>query len=71
MTDFVDMHGDALHQLACVLLSADRIPDASAAAGEALRLHEQKGNLVSATRTQAFIEALAPIEAPSVDRASA
>jgi signal transduction histidine kinase len=52
-TDFLDLHGTALMDLADVLLQARRPAEAAAASGAALVLYQQKGNLVSAARARA------------------
>jgi class 3 adenylate cyclase/tetratricopeptide (TPR) repeat protein len=53
-SDFLDMHGDALFDLATVLRSAGRSEEAADAANEALQLYERKGNIVSAAKARAF-----------------
>lgn len=60
-TDFVNLHGDALMSLAEVLRLAGRPTDAATAA--AVRLYEQKGNLIAATRVRAAVEAASPAPA--------
>jgi predicted ATPase/class 3 adenylate cyclase len=52
-TDGLTLHGDALLDLAEVLLARGRPTDADAAAERALSLYEGKGNLVSAARARA------------------
>ena len=47
-TDFVLLHADALAGLAEVLLLAGKSDEAGVARAEAIRLYEQKGNVVSA-----------------------
>jgi class 3 adenylate cyclase/tetratricopeptide (TPR) repeat protein len=51
-TDGLNLHGDALLDLAEVLRGAGRPSDAVAAAARALSLFERKGNLVSAARAR-------------------
>jgi tetratricopeptide (TPR) repeat protein len=53
--DVLDVHGDARLQLAIVLRAAGRAEEAHAAADEALRLYEQKGDVLSAERTRAVL----------------
>ena len=55
-TDGLNLHGDALLDLAEVLRAADRESDAVAAAERALSLYERKRNLVSAARARAVLE---------------
>jgi tetratricopeptide (TPR) repeat protein len=54
-TDWLDLHGDALTDLAQVLLLAGRNLEAATARERALRLYERKGNLVSAGRARALL----------------
>jgi class 3 adenylate cyclase len=63
-SDFLDSHGDALVDLAEVLVLADRPQEAVAALDQAIQLYEQKGNLLSAGRTRALLDRL-PISPPS------
>ncbi len=64
-TDFLNGQGDATADLAEVLLLGGRADDAAAALEQALRLYEQKGNLVSARRVRARLVALgAATDAP-------
>ena len=51
-SDFLGFHGDVLLDLAEVLELADRSAEAATAAEEAVRLHERKGNVVSAGRAR-------------------
>jgi class 3 adenylate cyclase/tetratricopeptide (TPR) repeat protein len=51
-TDGLNLHGDALLDLAELLRAAGRPSDAVAAAERALALYERKGNLVSAARVR-------------------
>ena len=53
-SDFLDMRGDALLDLATVLRAADRSKEAADAAEQALKLYERKGNVVSAAKARAF-----------------
>jgi class 3 adenylate cyclase/tetratricopeptide (TPR) repeat protein len=52
-TDALDLHGNALVDLADTLALAGRNEEAAACVAEALRLYEQKGNDVSAERARA------------------
>ncbi|HMA47393.1 MAG TPA: AAA family ATPase [Frankiaceae bacterium] len=52
-TDLLNVHGDALLDLAEVLELGGKKTSAAAAAEDALRLYERKGNLVSARRARA------------------
>lgn len=56
MTDFINHRADALLDLAQVLRASLRVDEAVAAASEALRLYELKGNRVSASATQSWLE---------------
>jgi len=58
-SDFLDSHGDALTDLAAVLLVAERPREARSALEQALGLYELKGNALSAKRTRALLESLA------------
>jgi predicted ATPase/class 3 adenylate cyclase len=58
LTDFVSSRGDALIDLAQVLRASGRIPEARAAATEALSLYEQKGNAVAARKTDGDLAVL-------------
>jgi ATP/maltotriose-dependent transcriptional regulator MalT len=58
-SDFLSSHGDALVDLAEVLRIADRPTESACAMEGALRLFEQKGDLVSATRTRTKLAHLA------------
>ena len=51
-TDMLSLHGDTLLDLAEVLQALGRQQDAGATIGDALRLYEVKGNLVSAERAR-------------------
>ena len=57
-TDIVNSHADALTDLAAVLTRADRSDESSRLLVDAFRLYEQKGNVVSARRTRAELDAL-------------
>ena len=52
-SDFLDLHGNALMDLAEVLWLRARSADAAAAAEAALALYRRKGNRVSAARARA------------------
>ena len=51
-TDFVNQRADALVDLGIVLGRLSRAEDAQATFGEAIRLYEQKGNIVAADRVR-------------------
>jgi DNA-binding SARP family transcriptional activator/tetratricopeptide (TPR) repeat protein len=57
-TDFIDLQGDALMDLAEVLRFIDDFEKAHESASAALDLYHQKGNLVSARRARAFVAGL-------------
>ena len=57
--DDLSLRGDALVDLAHVLVRAGRTEDAADALREAVVLYERKGNAISATRARATIERLA------------
>ncbi|HEX3687909.1 MAG TPA: BTAD domain-containing putative transcriptional regulator [Gaiellaceae bacterium] len=54
-TDFLNLHGNALMDLATVLRQGRRLADAAAAAEAANALYERKGNLVSAEEARSFV----------------
>jgi tetratricopeptide (TPR) repeat protein len=54
-TDDIDFHGDALMALADVLCLAERPAEAIPVIKEALRLFEQKGNVVSAGKARSLV----------------
>ena len=58
-TDFLNGQGDGYADLAEVLLLGGKRVDAAAALEQALERYERKGNVVSADRTRARLEALA------------
>jgi tetratricopeptide (TPR) repeat protein len=58
-TDLINFHADALLDLAHVFERAGEAADALECSVGALALYEQKGNLVSAQRTRAHLDALA------------
>jgi ATP/maltotriose-dependent transcriptional regulator MalT len=58
-TDLLDLHGDALLELAEVLRLAGREPEARDEAERSLALYELKGNTVSADRARALLAAAA------------
>jgi DNA-binding SARP family transcriptional activator/tetratricopeptide (TPR) repeat protein len=60
-TDFLNLHADALMGLAEVLHVAGRPTDETTAT--ALTLYERKGNLISAARVRAAVEAASPAPA--------
>jgi predicted ATPase/class 3 adenylate cyclase len=53
--DYLNVHGDALMDLADVLRSGGRQPDALAAAERAVRLYERKGNVASAAKARTLL----------------
>jgi len=57
-SDYLNAHADALMDLAEVLALARRSADAADAVADALRLFEQKGNLVAAERARARLDEL-------------
>jgi tetratricopeptide (TPR) repeat protein len=57
-TDFVGLKADAFDALADVHRSAGQVDDAVAAVEQALALHEQKGNVVSAERSRSVLNEL-------------
>jgi class 3 adenylate cyclase/DNA-binding winged helix-turn-helix (wHTH) protein/Flp pilus assembly protein TadD len=58
-TDFVNDRADAMFDLATVLRQAGRLDVARANFSDALKLYEQKGNMVAAGRAQAEVAGLA------------
>ncbi|HEY2175551.1 MAG TPA: hypothetical protein VGH85_17220, partial [Mycobacteriales bacterium] len=66
-TDFLNLHGNALLDLATVLRHGRHLEDAAAAAAAANTLYERKGNLVGADEARSFV---GPVEAPSGSVAS-
>ena len=59
-TDLLVIRADALLDLAEVMAMAGTPVDAGSAARRALELYERKGNLVSASRARAWLNASAP-----------
>jgi DNA-binding SARP family transcriptional activator/tetratricopeptide (TPR) repeat protein len=57
-SDFLDSHADALMNLAELRVLAGRHQEAAAHAEEALRLYEQKGNVLSAERARSRLRAI-------------
>ena len=57
-TDDINLHGDALMALAEVLQLAGRPDEAAPFIDQALRLYEQKGNLVSAGKAHSLLAEL-------------
>jgi tetratricopeptide (TPR) repeat protein len=55
-TDHIDFRGDTFMALAEVLRLAERSNEALPAVEEALRLYEQKGNVVSAGKARALLD---------------
>jgi class 3 adenylate cyclase/DNA-binding SARP family transcriptional activator/tetratricopeptide (TPR) repeat protein len=60
-TDFLNFHADALVDLAAVLDTAGRTAETSLFVAEAIRLYEQKGNVVGAAASRAHLDALAAV----------
>ncbi len=58
MTEAPNIKADALSELASVLHLCGKRDEARQAAGQAISLYDQKGNIVSANRQRALIEAL-------------
>jgi class 3 adenylate cyclase/tetratricopeptide (TPR) repeat protein len=58
-TDFIWLEANALMDLAEAMRLAERIEEAAAATREALRLFEQKGDVVSAAKARALLDTLA------------
>ena len=58
-SDFLDSHGDALTDLAEVLVSSERRGEAATALEQAVRLYDLKGNTISVARTRARLKSLA------------
>lgn len=56
VTDFINQRADVLLDLSQVLKASRRIDEAVTSASEALRLYQLKGNLVSASATQLWLE---------------
>ncbi len=56
-TDFTVLRGDAFMDLADVLLTAGRETESTAFAKQALKLYEQKGNVVAAERARRILDA--------------
>jgi class 3 adenylate cyclase/tetratricopeptide (TPR) repeat protein len=61
-TDFVDLRGGALVDLAEALRASDRLDAAEESLRQAIALYERKGNIVSAKRTRAELERLAGLD---------
>ena len=57
-TDFLVLHGDALMDLAEVLLTAGREAESVPVVQEALQLYEQKGNVVMTDATRSLLDEL-------------
>jgi DNA-binding SARP family transcriptional activator/class 3 adenylate cyclase len=64
-TDFLNLHANALLDLATVLQHGRRLEDSAAAAAAAKALYERKGNLVGAGAARSFV---AQIEMAAVSR---
>ena len=63
-TDFLVVHGDALTDLAIVLLQTDRAPEAVPALEQALRLYELKGNAVGRAQAEQLLASASQVDAP-------
>jgi class 3 adenylate cyclase/tetratricopeptide (TPR) repeat protein len=57
-TDLVPLQADAQAALGDVLAASGRLDEAAVALGEAIALHERKGNVVSVARTRAALDGL-------------
>jgi tetratricopeptide (TPR) repeat protein len=57
-TDALNLHADALRDLATVQRSRGRLAEGAASLRQALELYEQKGNVVSAGNTRVALEEL-------------
>jgi hypothetical protein len=57
-SDFLPVHAGALMDLAEILLLAGRPGEVGPAVEEAIRLYEQKGNVVAAAKARTQLEAL-------------
>jgi tetratricopeptide (TPR) repeat protein len=55
-TDWLNVHGDALLDLAEVLRLAGRHQEATPVVEEAVRLYERKGNVVSSGKARVVLE---------------
>jgi DNA-binding SARP family transcriptional activator len=55
-SDFLTAHGDALLDLASVLLLQGRTAEAASTIADSVQLYEAKGNAVAATRARALLE---------------
>ena len=54
-TDYLDVHAQAIADLAEVLRLADRPEESGAALEQAIRLYEQKGNVAAARRLRGLL----------------
>jgi len=54
-TDYLDLHAQATADLGEVLWLAGRLQESVAALGEAIGLHERKGNVVAAAKLRALL----------------
>jgi len=59
-TDFLNLHANALLDLATVLQHDRRVEEAAAAAETAKTLYERKGNLIGVDKAQSFVGQIAP-----------
>jgi DNA-binding SARP family transcriptional activator len=60
-TDLLSQHADALLDLAHVLAASGRVPEAQAAATQALDLYQRKGNLPGTRESLGYLTRYAPI----------
>ena len=60
-TDLLSQHADAVLDLAHVLAASDRLPDAHAAATQALDLYQRKGNLPGTRESLGYLTQYAHI----------
>jgi ATP/maltotriose-dependent transcriptional regulator MalT len=55
-SDFLQVHAEALMDLAEILRLAGRLEEAARSLEESVRLYEQKGNVLSAARARALLD---------------
>jgi hypothetical protein len=66
-TDFLNLHANALLDLATVAQRERRFEEAAAAARAANALYERKGNLVGADKAQSFVALMDTAASRAVD----
>jgi len=59
-TDLLSQHADALLDLAHVLAASGRVPEARAAADQALDLYHRKGNLPGSREARSYLTQYSP-----------